>query len=350
MNRDVSIFLDLTRVLAAYLVFLSHSAAAVYSGGLLWQISGLGREAVDVFFVLSGFVIAHVTSTGEPHARDYAVNRIARVLSVALPALALTWLLDRIGTTMRPSVYSGFCCEPDTAWIAYLRNLFFLGDIWSQNLIPGSNRPYWSLGYEVWYYITFGLLTFLPRRLALPAAALALAVAGPGIAILFPLWLLGNTCYRQTVPPRYGAPLMALGLLGALGVATFGMRQGDIYNPFTLQPGRLLDYAHDYAMGLAFAAILTGFRAIAPRVAAPLRAIERPIRWLAGGTFALYLFHVPLLRFLAAILPLRPASWPMWITIHTTVPLACFALAELTERRKSWWRAAVDRLIPGKPQ
>lgn len=347
MNRDVSIFLDLARFLAAYLVFISHASSNAITGGLLWQIGGLGREAVDIFFVLSGFVIAHVTVTREQTARDFAVNRIARVASVALPALAATLVLDAIGIAANPAVYTEFCCAPGSAWWSYPRNLLFLGDIWSHHLSPGSNVPYWSLGFEAWYYLAFALFFFLPRFGWL-ASAIALLLAGPGIAILFPLWLLGVACHRWNAPANRAASLMAAGLAILLAVIVFNRRNGQIFDPFALSPARLIEYGHDYATALGFALFLAGLKAAPATLAGALRPLERPIRWLAGATFALYLFHMPLLRFIAAVLPFPHASWQMWATIHTCVPLATLALAEVTERRKAWWRVQVDRLIPGK--
>lgn len=347
MNREVSIFLDLARFLAAFVVFLSHASWTAHTGGVLWQIKGLGREAVDVFFVLSGFVISHVIATREGTARSYAVNRLARILSVALPALCGTWLLDAVGMAARPELYGGFCCEPGSAWWSYPRNLVFLGDVWSRHVSPGSNVPYWSLGYEAWYYLSFGLATFLPRRIGVPAAVGAMVLAGPGIAVLFPLWLLGVGCRGWSVSPGWGRVLMGLGAVGAVCIGVFGVREGQIYDPFSLSAGRLIDYAHDYAMGLCFMAFLLGFAANSGHFAPLLRTIERPVRWLAGGTFALYLFHLPLLHFLAAVMPFPALSWRMWACVYAGVPVAGFLLAEVTERRKGWWRARIDRLFAG---
>ena len=345
MNLEVSIFLDLARFLAAYMVFLSHAAWSVHTGGLLWQIKGLGREAVDIFFVLSGFVICHVTRSRETTARSYAVNRLARIASVALPALAVTWVVDAIGMAARPEIYTGFCCDSVPAWWAFGRNLVFTGDLWSQHVSPGSNVPFWSLGYEAWYYLTFGLLLFLPRRVGIPAAVVALVVAGPGIAILFPLWLTGVAIYGRKVSAPVGWGLVAVGLVGAVLAMVFSEREGQIYDPFSLEAGRLLDYGHDYAMGISFAVFLVGFSAVSGRFAALLGRIARPVRWLAGGTFALYLFHLPLLHFLAAVLPFPAASWQIWVIVFAGVPLAGLALAEVTERRKGVWRGWIDRLF-----
>jgi peptidoglycan/LPS O-acetylase OafA/YrhL len=57
---------------------------------------------VDVFFVLSGFVIAFVTTERESDGRSFAIARLARVYSVALPALVVTFVLDAIGRSIKP--------------------------------------------------------------------------------------------------------------------------------------------------------------------------------------------------------------------------------------------------------
>ena len=50
-----------------------------------------------VFFVLSGFVIAYVSEQKEHTLREYSISRLARLWSVAVPALILTIALDQLG-------------------------------------------------------------------------------------------------------------------------------------------------------------------------------------------------------------------------------------------------------------
>ncbi len=52
MNKQFSIYLDLIRFLAASVVFLSHAPG--FSGGWLWQLGGLGHEAVVIFLFYPG--------------------------------------------------------------------------------------------------------------------------------------------------------------------------------------------------------------------------------------------------------------------------------------------------------
>ena len=60
---------------------------------LLSVSAELAHTAVIVFFVLSGFVISWAAER-DGTAREYILNRASRIYSVALPALALTWLTD----------------------------------------------------------------------------------------------------------------------------------------------------------------------------------------------------------------------------------------------------------------
>ncbi len=67
MNRGFSTYLDLLRFGAAVVVLMSHYGYERMSGGRwLWiRDLNLGSDAVIVFFVLSGFVIAHVAARPE---------------------------------------------------------------------------------------------------------------------------------------------------------------------------------------------------------------------------------------------------------------------------------------------
>ena len=354
MTPALSLFLDLTRILAAGAVFLSHSTWSIHTGGLFWQLRGLGREAVDVFFVLSGFVIAHVTTTRESSARDYAVSRIARVASVAVPALIATFALDAIGRASAPVLYHGYCCDIDGPPIEqFLRNLFFVGDVWSFHISPGSNVPWWSLGFEAWYYLAFGLFLFVRRPWNWMMAALALVAAGPGIVALFPIWLAG--VFAQRFCRAGGLPVSAArvaffgGIMSLMLATVFSERHAEIYDTFALTAARLSEYAQDYLIGGLFVFVLVGAHGLSSSLADPLGRIAGPVRWLAGASFAVYLFHMPLLRVTAALSPWPVSSWQTRAMILAGVPLVLLAIAEVTERRKAIWRRAILRLFPSPP-
>ena len=155
-------------------------------------MSAAGVQAVDVFFVLSGFVIAHVCATRENTLYDYAISRAARIYSVAIPALILTIILDAVGMSYDPTVYQeGF---QEISGGLLVRSLFFIGEQWNAHRFAGSNSPYWSLGFEVWYYIAFAAFMFAPKPWRWAAAACVLLFIGPKVALMFPVWLRGWRC------------------------------------------------------------------------------------------------------------------------------------------------------------
>src|SRR5882672_11159660 len=108
MNPRLSLYLDLLRFAAAMLVFLDHAGRKRLGGPLLGHLEGLADFAVLLFFVLSGYVIAFAGDCKERTLGSYAVARTARIYSVVVPALLLTFVADRIGMALKPALYAGW--------------------------------------------------------------------------------------------------------------------------------------------------------------------------------------------------------------------------------------------------
>lgn len=353
MTRPLSIYLDLVRFLAAAAVFVSHASWDRWTAGLLWPLRPLGSDAVAVFFVLSGFVVAYAATERERSGRAYAINRLARLHSGAVPAILLTLAADRLGLLLDPALYAGFADfrTDDTLW-QMANALLFTHELWWNDVQPGTNVPYWSVGYEALYYLGFGLLLFAPRFWRVLGALGAMVLAGPDTAKLAPMWLLGAGAWwmggRAPIPPRSGAAIWAASLLWLLGVVLPARMHATLFVPMTGDPMYWRDILHYYGVASAATLNLVGFRAAAPLFAAGLERAARPIRWLGGRTFSLYLFHMPLIQLAVAASPWGPASWKTRALVFLAVPAAIGLLAELSERRKESWRRLYDRLLPGR--
>jgi peptidoglycan/LPS O-acetylase OafA/YrhL len=356
VSRSLSIYLDLVRFAAAMTVFVSHMSFQRFTGGLFWQLKPLATDAVAVFFVLSGFVVAHVTAGREHTARSYTVARIARILSVALPAVALTALLDTLGRAIDPAAYArGWGFQPEHLGAQYFGALVFVNHIWGLGLGVGSNFPYWSLCFEVWYYAIFGLAVFAPPRWRVPACIALLAVVGPSIALLLPVWLMGvwaaRVVARGGVGQGPGLLLCIGGLAGLVVYVLYAQSHGRLMEPLiaVLNAPSAPDY---YVVGGLFTLHLVGFAAVVPRtgLAGLLERAARPIRWAAGATFTIYLFHAPIAQFLTTILPWPPAALATRLVLLPGLLALLFGIAALTERRKAAWRgwvaAAFDAVRP----
>ena len=311
MTNGLSFYLDALRVLAVFAVFLSHSGRV--SGGMFWQVQPYGHAAVLVFFVLSGFVIAWVTETREQTAEEYTLSRIARLYSVVAPAVILTALLDTIGMAIDPHLYAPESIVrmnhgPLNVVLGYALGLVFLGQNWTLEMFPGSNIAFWLINYGAWCYIFFGLAVFLQGRRRIVALVTAALLAGPRILLLFPVWLMGSAVWRwrAVLPRQLGAPV-ALGAVAVfIGIHALGGEQlFHRANSPWLPPGFS---PYDYIVGVVIALLFLGLaNAWLPT---PGAAVERPIRFLAGTAFGLYLLHQPLLNFFGTIIP-GPPGRPM---------------------------------------
>lgn len=315
MTRNLSVYLDLVRFMAALLVFAVHANYQRFTGGLPGgeHFSDLGNDAVMVFFVLSGFVIAHATRR-ETSLQDYAASRFARLYSVVVPALILTMVADAAGSVLEPSLYTGRWYEYDDPWGRLAAGLTFSNELWFSYTRPFSNGPFWSLGYEAWYYALFGAAWFLRGQVRVWCVAGICLLVGPKILLLLPVWWAGVWACRRADQPPGPAAAAALFLGSAAVVVAFRWAEG---------PDHLLQLCRDwlgeewlydklswsrhflssYVIGACVALHFVGAAGLARHLRACPAAIERPVRYAAGFTFALYLMHYPLLQFFAALTP-----------------------------------------------
>ena len=345
---EVSLYLDLVRFVAALAVFVSHFGLQRLSGGFLWQLGAYGHQAVAVFFVLSGFVIAYAADTREATARSYAVSRLARLYSVVVPAVLLTPLLDAIGSALRPDLYAGWGYTEDLSFWRFFSALSFTNQVWTLNVHQGSNASYWSMGYEVPYYVLFGLATYLPGRWRWPAVALAAAAFGPSILSAMPVWLIGVATYRLSrrgaLTPRAGPAVFALAVVAWVSYELLVWKLGrPLLTPTGLMRRREL--IQDLIVGLCFSGSLLGLNAAPDKLGGWLRRWQMPVRWLAGATFTLYLLHEPLAQCLLSLMPWAPTDPRGRSCVFFGTLGLVFALAAVTERRKDIWRDAFNRLL-----
>ena len=317
MSRTTSLYLDLLRLATALIVFLVHANYGRFTGGLpvICHLKFLANDGVMVFFVLSGFVIAYVADNKERRITDYTISRLARLYSVAVPAIILTIILDYIGSSIDYSIYDGWWFQTDNPLWRISASLLFINELWFSSVRLFSNGPFWSLGYEFWYYVIFGAAFYLrgPRKYL--AVSVSMLIAGPKVLLLFPVWLLGAWTYRATaaaVLPELAGWCLYLGSIACYllfqnldGPRT--LLEWSNNNLDTVFAWKELKWSYatpflsNYVLGILVSAHLIGFVAIAHRFTMLLNMIGRHIHYFAGFTFAIYLFHYPLLQFTTAI-------------------------------------------------
>ena len=353
-NQTFSLYLDVVRFFAAVLVLLYHSN---WRALLTEQVplGGYGHSAVIIFFVLSGFVIAYVSDVKEKDVKSYAVNRLSRIYSVAIPVLIITPLLDVWGESINAVFYE----DKTTYGLWYVRLLssaFFLNEVWFVSIMSFSNVPYWSLCYEVWYYVIYAAYLFLDGLKRWAFIACISLILGPKILLLFPLWLVGVAIYKWQFTYQLSLRVAAL-LWGFSCVALYVFHEigvqyvladwlkdwgGDqLYEQLTFSKY----FLSDYLLVPIIAANFIAFRRLS--LAFPMAPVKVAhfIRYISGFTFILYLSHQPLLQFYGAVINGDPDSAWFYLSVVSLVLVTVFALGFLTERRKKSWKALFSSML-----
>lgn len=184
---------DLLRILAAYLVLISH-AYPVFGKEPEFYSAFFGYEtggglAVSIFFFISGYLLAgSLSKRGD--VIHFFVSRALRIL----PALVVTVLLCAlvIGPLVTTTTLSKYFSSAET-W-DYLRNVFMfpirftLPGVFAENPVKGSvNGSLWTLPIEVTCYILIFVLSKF--KLLRPTPSLVLASVFISVAIFGQGWL-----------------------------------------------------------------------------------------------------------------------------------------------------------------
>ncbi|MGE3781331.1 MAG: acyltransferase family protein [Alphaproteobacteria bacterium] len=347
MKRDLSAFLDLTRMSAALTVFLAHLSSPRFGGGIPHVSPELAHTAVIVFFVLSGFVISWAAKR-DGTAREYVINRASRIYSVALPALALTWVTDHYLMRYHPGTLDAVY-QYAAPWKYLPLFLSFSNDFWFLSEDAFSNIPYWSLCYEVWYYVLFGALIFGRGlwRWGIPIAALLMM--GPRLWLLWPIWLAG-ACLHRVPPLSRGTSriLLFLSLMSLIALKVSGLEEtlnalvNEITGGFAEAHLRYSQFfLGDYIATVCIAGAIHAARGADLTLLARLRT---PIAAAASVSFSMYLIHYPLFLFFGAL-------YPKHIVIIGILTLSVVIVFGITfERNRALLRAVFATAWPAKDQ
>jgi len=172
-------WLDAVRGLGAILVAFSH-VSYLTLGGVREAATGvldIGKYGVLIFFLVSGYVIP--MSLGR-HAdlRRFWIGRIFRIFPALLASVVLMAATIAVGATQ---LAEPLRAEPATAVLAHISMLpELLG-------LPGLITVYWTLSYEMTFYLLVaGLFALGLRRHAYwsaPVLALIALVIGPQLPV-----------------------------------------------------------------------------------------------------------------------------------------------------------------------
>jgi peptidoglycan/LPS O-acetylase OafA/YrhL len=294
------------RAVAVTLVVLYHAGVPWLPGGYV---------GVDVFFVVSGFLITGLLF-GELRQRGtfsligFYARRMRRLLPASVLVLVSTVVLMKVFASPLSSV--GFRGD-GMATALYASNIQFAAGAtnYLADPAPSPLLHYWSLAVEEQFYLVWPLLLLVASRLRRGALVrrVGIVVGTVGLASLalslyltprnqpFSFFLLPTRAWELAVgagvalvagslhriPRRAGALLAWWGLVG-IAAAAF------LYDERTMFPG-----AAALLPVLGTAAVIAGGGAVL-NGGGPARLLElRPFQWVGRLSYSLYLWHWPLL-------------------------------------------------------
>ncbi len=362
MNKNFSLYLDAIRFFAAIMVLLHHLSDLLFSSDM--RVFNIGHEAVVIFFVLSGYVISYSVKSKDYSCKDYFVARFSRIYSVAIPAIFLTIILDILGTAICRDCYQDIYVALDYPIVRFLASMTFTGELWFVSIMSFSNIPFWSIHYEVFFYVFFGAMLYTKRKYRFALLLVLLLVAGPKIAILLPLWLFGAYLYRTddyfkstftNLILWFATAFIIFYLLTIGGKSIVTEQANDILyrvigfnESLNLAASRY--FVFDYIFGIAFGLNLIVSKSLIDSLNFDLdkTKVAQLVRYLANRTFSIYLFHFPLIGFFNAVISHDISEQFRWFVIVILTIVSIFTLSKYTEQKKhvysKWIRIGIDKL------
>ena len=294
-----------------------------------------GYLGVDLFFVLSGFILSYVYLEAFGEKRfDYAefiTHRLARVYPLHLATLLFTILM--IGA----AAMKGVELDPSAAnWSALPAHLLLLQS-WGLASTAAFNHPSWSISAEWFAYMTFPLTAALSWRLrnrpifAVAAAMIFLVVLNLVFRLVMGFNLTHGTFQwgaLRIVPSfLFGSALYLAWRAGAVatpGIAAFGAASASLIVIAASSFGEANPLA-DALIVLALGLMVLSIAGFDSERAGPLSS--KILVYLGEISFATYMIYVPW-------------KWVYLKTVHAVLNLGDEALPF------AWWFAGLLALVP----
>ncbi|MFL6697710.1 MAG: acyltransferase family protein [Vitreoscilla sp.] len=364
--------LDTLRASAIALVFMYHYSLFVPGPNPFGAVAWIGWTGVDLFFVLSGYLISNQLFSGWGRGQELSVARF--YARRAFRTLPIFWLVLAAFAAF-PTVMGG---KPPVAWWRFLTFTQNLG------LQPGTAFSHaWSLCVEEQFYLVLPLVLaaaawLVRRRVRLTRThgwLLMGALVTVGIVARGVLWQrYGREADGHTdgyMPWIYYATLcrfdefvpgIAVAMLKNFHRPTWEqlMARGGLLSTLgAMAVATMLTLAHFFydirGYGWGFFMTTFGYSLVALSfsllVAAALSPTARVLQWRIPGaghiamwSYAIYLSHKPLAMFLGRQLAPLEISSAAQVAIIT---LACIAVGGLLHKLvEAPFMALRDRLVP----
>lgn len=265
-------FIEILRCLAAVSVMFFHFTGGypqIAQNNLLFWLLSFGGEGVTIFFVLSGFVVSIASRNAIGTPFKFIQNRFFRIYPTYIAAVTIGLVL--LFLSSRVTGQSTFENLPGFSVLDLAGNIFLISNFYSEPLYV--NGVFWTLCYEMQFYIFVALSLLFTRRLWLNTLIfssivlfLTAALLDLGKHLNFAYFFFGVWAYVMVF-----AQNRLLKVLGVVSLSLFVVATPSI------------------SSAVAFATFL-GLIFLAERTIWAAKGLRLTV-WVGSISYSLYLFH-----------------------------------------------------------
>jgi exopolysaccharide production protein ExoZ len=304
------------RALAAMMVVWVHSLYVI--PGVVERLgpSYFGGSGVDLFFVISGFIMVATTAAKEVTARRFFALRIIRVVPLYWLATLATVACAAYRHSFKDLYYTPGEIAKSLLFVPYVSAAGDSVGVWPI-VLNG-----WTLNYEMFFYALFALSLAVPRRLRLPGLVVTLGLLAVSGRLFGPFANPLASVYTSSLLLEFAAGMILAHLwlraaqrdglpLALLAIAVGFFCLGAVFSRFVVASGAFL--------------VVAG--CLHPRISA---LQNRPLLELGNASYAIYLVHDFVLAALA---------WA-WLRVFPPMTLTssvCFMAAALVLCAGAGW-------------